>query len=270
MSDVFDTGRVIVFNGMAYPLLCNVSWEIESSGDVSIKARIPFPEQYPQTPLKSAILDKDEDTFILLNIVKSSDSNLYIDYFKILVNDPEYRKLASPEEIRPMKGLGKVVMCNVMKNYVKRILPDINSDSVVELIAAPLFDTCNSYQQVFWSFDAPLPDLIKKLEGKGALLEKVVGRIVNDNNPTPFLSLNLSMYKRYEGGDEILYSFIKKTSEKIPRNIDKKYIMKLLCEHDLLQSLMKYYETYGFVQTNPFTGEMEARFGDIISACSSV
>ena len=70
-------------------------------------------------------------------------NEIYIEIFNIYVNDISLKKLATPGELKAMKGIGKKFLC-VCLRYLKHTYPEVISDDInVHLQAGGLLTLCD-------------------------------------------------------------------------------------------------------------------------------
>jgi hypothetical protein len=103
-------------------------------GGLSVK----LPNSY--TSIFSAMIEDDEEDFASISFRYSKSSGLYIENFSTAVNDPTYRYVATEQEINISKGLGKLIMCLLLRILLSKKL--VENDTIVGLEAVPYL-SCN-------------------------------------------------------------------------------------------------------------------------------
>ena len=153
----------------------------------------------------------NDETFasILFNFDKES---LDLQNFKVIINDPEYRPLATEEEMKSMKGLGKILLVKTLNFLLSQEY--ITLDTVIELDANP-FLSCNFSME---------PGLFEKYNE------------LSDDTCMKRLREYPKILKNFKD----ILAFVKNKRE---------ILLKYVCVIDQLLNLVDYYKRLGFTPT---------------------
>ena len=224
-----NSDRFINIGGEKFPLTADVF--VQNNDNYTVK--IPIPEAYPDTPLKMKMAAIDYNpsysNFLFISMHRKGDT-LDIIYFTVAVNFPELQEIALPVELEPMKGLGRVILCKILQ----RIIYDVQR---ITLEASPLAIIRTEFRS---RVQATPRDI---------LLERCKRNPITRRKMIEFMRTSLRV--KYEPEDEsfeaILLNSVSATA----------FLIDIMTSLETLESLVKYYKTYGFVPESQIEHEYD-------------
>ena len=152
MTSILSFGHSITLNGRAYDLY--IRYLIRGK---SQSFSILIPDGYQTTDL-TAQLNGEFGEIMLTYHTRGND--LHIDSLLISVNDIDNRKLATPDELKAMKGIGKKLTCFALK-YMASMFP-ITAETSISLEAGGVVNLCDNDFYASMSTDQLLDRLKSK------------------------------------------------------------------------------------------------------------
>lgn len=195
------------------------------------KVRV-FPPKHYKSKLKDAAKENNE-AFALITF-EIYNFSILIKLFQVIINDPNYRPLATKEEMDALKGMGKIILCKLLHYLLEEQI--INIHYSVELEAMPYL-SCN------FDDDKNVFDFYERYTNEEAI------------------DYLLQFPKMYE-------KFVNKTKffDKIKdKSKIRRFLLYYMCFTTHLLSLIEYYRKLGF-QT--FIKERE--YSDMVAMTSTV
>lgn len=219
------TGRSI-FLDKEYPLFFEI---LQTEHKIVI--RIPFPDGYPDTALSNELVMG----LALLELV-NRDDGIYLANFFLKPLMKRYRPFVLPNELAPLKGLGKIMLCLGLNIFSSAIKPIRDSTMIfLEAAGGECFDeNIKNYE------DIPIEELIKRLRRNERTAE--------------------ILKKSIEGTGKI-----KKHTKK-----DREKLENALCEIDANYRLVDYYRSYGLSIIDETIGtsiKMAGKVSDMLKKC---
>ena len=221
------TGRIILYKNKEYPLF----FEILKT-DSKIIIRIPFPDGYPDTALSNELVMG----LGILELVDRGDDEIYLANFFLKPLMKHYRPFALPNELAPLKGLGKIMLCGGLDIFSKEI-KTIKPSTMIFLDASG--GEC---------FD----ENIKKYEEIST--EELIRGLRRNERTAEILK------KSIDGTGKI-----KKHTKK-----DRQTLENALCEIDANYRLVDYYRSYGLSIIDEKLGtsiKMAGKVSDMLKKC---
>ena len=170
-------------------------------------------------------------------MLRCDDDDIFVEYFNIFVNNPDVRKLATSDELKGLKGMGKKLLCFALTHLKPAhsfIQPDrpplkFTLDTTVTLVAGGIVSKCD----VAFYNTLTLEQLLDRIKSRPSIL---------------------ALYRRqFEYESEIdLASFL---------------ALKI-CELEANDALVNYYKTvYGFEMIDEEYSTMRAPLRVVLSKC---
>ena len=251
MTFIFETGREINIFDKSYPLLAFVN-----SRHNEISVIIPMPKNYPDTKLKTAIEKSDNKSLITLEF-SISKKNIHIDFFIVKMNMPQINSVSFPEERKPMKGLGKIVLCMIFSKYINVLFPSFTSEDTISLSAEPMVNRCD-FMDVNEFTKHSISNLLKIIEPNDKY-------VINVFKHTFKSVMDSDTYYKilYSGDTSLLLKQLRDVS-----NIDKEYLISQVCLYSKFNQLVSYYKHYSFKQMEGnYFYHMYTTVGELINSC---
>ena len=181
-----------------------------SQGDkIKGVCRIEPPEELYSQLIEKARENKEPFALVMFNY---NDESLTLQRFKVIINDPEYRPLCTDEEMKSMKGLGKILLIKTLKFLLFKNYITPSTD--IELYASP-FLACNFSRET-------------------VLFERYIK--ISDDESISKLKQYPKIFENYKG----LINFVENKRE---------VLAKFVCIIDHLLNLIEYYKHLGFTPT---------------------
>lgn len=213
-----DSNRFIDIGGARFPLIADVV--VQNNNTYIVK--IPVPAMYADTLLKRKMSEINYNpaynNFLFISMHKR-DGTLSINYFTVAVNFPELQKIALPEELKPMKGLGRIILC--------RVLQHIRDVELITLEASPLATISEEFRTRIEAM--PREILLEKCKRNPITHLKMVEFMRN--------SLRITLDPEDESFNAVILNSAYATT----------FLINLMSNLAALESLVKYYKTYGFI-----------------------
>ena len=257
----FNVGRQIDLNGSSYPLIGEVSTKTLDSGKITINIIVSLPEDYPKTAFYLKIKETDDENLFILNIsCAGKKDDIYLEYGMSSINIQENYISSLPEEKKAFKGLGKIVLCVFFSEYLQKVIPFINKDSVISLLADPQVDRCEHLLEEYSK--QSVTSLLKHIKNSFESLNLVF--------TNTFYDYKMPMNVRFNSdeGNKLLFKLLKESEN----FIDKEFLVEKACNYVQLNSLVSYYESFTFKRPSNLNlrgVKMQTTFGDLLNACSN-
>lgn len=114
----FGVNRTIVLKGISYPLHFQLG--MYPQGDLHAEIRVPYPENYPETPISQVF---ERELAMLTIRVEYCEYMRFSHFFS--ANSPAWGHLLLPEEMDALEGITHQMLCTIIYYaHTKRLIPD--------------------------------------------------------------------------------------------------------------------------------------------------
>ena len=246
MNSILPFGHSITLNGRAYDLYIRLDYLM---GARVQSFSILIPDGYQTTDLTAQLNGEFGEIMLRYHTrgrhqigYQPPVDDLHIELFSISVNDIHNRKLATPDELKAMKGIGKKLMCFALK-HMATIFP-ITAETSISLAAGGVVNLCDNDFYASMSTDQLFDRLKSKPRTLLAMQEyRKARRTIVPGSET------------FEEEEAFFHDFL----------------ARRICGDESNEALVNYYRTaYGFETTEQEYGvgaEMKASYGTVMGHC---